>query len=371
MSDDLGGWGAYVDESVEAEREAAQVETEREARPDEWRNIWVFAETRGDHIRSSVYELIGKARSLADALGVRVETFLAVGGNGAERAQQLIHAGADVVYLAESSLFARQDPDIMHRALVAHVKRRRPELLLFGQSTFSDAIAARLAVALESAAVARVHEIDLDTSDRRFLFHQDMYEGRIERVSWLPKSNPQIATVLRRSFPRPLPDPTRYGRVVEVMPEVGPADLALKATGDVIPRPPMSLEEAPVVILCGKGIASAEATKEIEPLTEILFQAQLAFTRSAVDLGYGPEERCVGIQGRRVRPKLLVTLGVSGDLDTLEGIDRSELRAWVAVDRDADSPIHQEADHAVIAEWRPFVASLVQTLEGEKRALTF
>lgn len=371
MSDDLGGWGAYVDESMESERRTAEVETEREARPDEWRNIWVFAETRGDHIRSSVYELIGKARELADGLGVRVETFLAIGAGGPERAQQLIHAGADVVYLAQSAIFDRQDPDVTHQALVAHVRRRRPELLLFGQSTFSDSVASRLALALESAVVPRIRGIELDTADRRFIFRQSGYEGRVDRQAFIPKANPQIATVLRRSFHRPLPDPTRYGRVVEVMPEVGPGDLALITKGDAIPTAPVALERAPTVILIGKGIGTKDAVDAVRPLAGILDGAQLAYTRSAADLGYGDPERVVGITGRRVRPRLLISLGVSGDLDTLEGIDRSELRAWVAVDRDPESPIHQEADHAVVADWKPFVAALVQTLEGEKRALTY
>lgn len=371
MSDDpLGGWGGYVTESVESER--AQVEAQEEdARAGEWRNIWVYAEIREDHIRASTYELIGRARELADSLGVRVGAFLFGPQGIADHAEALIKAGADTVYVGASPLFARQDPDLTAEALVRLARDRRPELILIGQSTFGDALAGRVAVALDTGAVARVRDITVDTSERLFVFEQLGYGGRLKRQSHIPKAKPQVATVLRRSFQRPMPDPTRYGRIVDIILEVGPDDQRLVVRGEPAPPPDVGLEDAAVVILCGKGIGSKDGYRRAAALKEVLHGAQLAATRSAVDLGYAPADRHVGIHGRRIRPVLLLTLGVSGDLDTLEGIDRRRLRTWIAVDHDPEAIVLAEAHIAVVSDWEPFLTGLVDTLKAEKRALAF
>lgn len=371
MSDDpLGGWGAYVDDSAEAER--AQLEAqEQDARPGEYRNIWVYAEIREDHVRASTYELIGRARELADSLGARVGAFL-FGPDGIRVHQEaLIKAGADNVYVAEDPLFERQDPDITTAAIVKLVNDRRPELLLFGQSTFGDAVAGRVAVALGTGAVARVRDLTVETSERLFVFGQLGFQGRLERSSWIPKVKPQVATVLRRSFQRPLPDPTRSGRVVDVMPELGPDLVRIRVQGDAEDPPEPPLERADVVVLVGKGIGSPEGYEEASRLTAVLHGAQMACTRSCVDLGFAPGERMVGIHGVKITPRLLITLGVSGDLDTLEGIDRSRLKRWIAVDHDREANILEEAHVAVVGDWREFVAALIETLKAEKRALSF
>lgn len=368
--DDLGGWGAYVDDSVESERAALEAQ-EPDARPGEYRNIWVYAEIREDHVRASTYELIGRARELADSLGVRVGAFL-LGPEGASTHNEaLIKAGADNVYCAESPLFERQDPDITTAAIVKLVKDRRPELLLFGQSTFGDAVAGRVAVALDTGAVARVTELTVDTAERLFVFGQKGFLGRLDRQAWIPKAKPQVATVLRRSFQRPLPDPTRAGRIVDVMPEVEPDLIRLKFEGDAEDQPRWPLAKAEVVILAGKGVADADGYRKAGSLAELLYDARVACTQSAVDLGFGDPDAVVGIEGHRIRPKLLITLGVSGDLDTLEGIDTSRLKRWIAVDHDPEANILGEAHVAVVADWRQFVDGLIDTLRNEKRALSF
>ncbi len=42
----------------------------------DYKNVYVFAEQRGGVIQSVAYELLGKARDLADALGEKVVVLL-------------------------------------------------------------------------------------------------------------------------------------------------------------------------------------------------------------------------------------------------------------------------------------------------------
>lgn len=376
MSEGLGGWEHYLESAGDTEdTESTPVtESEDEGAPSggQWRHLWVFAEIRGDHVRASTYELMGRSRELADALGARVAAVLLGPPGVAEKYQDnLVRAGADSVYLAQNELFSRQDPDLTVDALAELARERRPELILFGQSTFNDAVAGRLAVRLGTGAVARVKDLKLDTSDRLFLFHQEMFDGRVAREAVVPKERPQIATVLRRSYQRPLPDPTRTGRRVQVLPEVRPDRVMVQPREGKLERRQAPLERADVVVLCGKGIGSKEGYQKAKGLADVLSGAQMAASKSTVDLGLAPPEHLVGLHGRRVRPRLLITLGVSGDLDTLEGIDRSRLEHWIAVDRDPEANVLDEADVAVVAQWRPFVDELIATLKKEKEALAF
>ncbi len=376
MSEGLGGWEHYLESAGESEESESRpvTESEDEGAPagGQWRHLWVFAEIRGDHVRASTYELMGRSRELADALGARVAAVLLGPPGVAEKYQDnLVRAGADSVYLAQSKLFSRQDPDLTVDALAELATERRPELILFGQSTFNDAVAGRLAVRLGTGAVARVKDLKLDTSDRLFLFHQEMFEGRVAREAGVPKERPQIATVLRRSYQRPLPDPTRTGKRVQVLPDVRPERVRLRPDEGELKVKEVPLERADVVVLCGKGIGSKDGYAKAQGLADVLHGAQMAASKSTVDLELAPRDRLVGLHGRRVRPRLLITLGVSGDLDTLEGIDRGRLEHWIAVDRDPEANVLDEADVAVVAEWRPFVEQLIATLNAEKEALAF
>jgi electron transfer flavoprotein alpha subunit len=375
LSEGLGGWEHYLESAEDPSQEAphaAQAEEEAVLESGQWRHLWVFAEIRGDHVRASTYELMGRSRELADALGARVgAVILGPQGTGKKYQDNLVRAGADTVYVMESSLFDRQDPDLTVDALETLARKRRPELILFGQSTFNDSVAGRLAVRLGTGAVARVKDLRLDTADRLFLFRQEMFESRVSREAAVPKERPQIATVLRRSYQRPLPDTMRTGRVVEELAEVGPDAVRLSPREQKQQAEPVPLEHADVVVFCGKGIASAEGYERAKALTKILKGAQMAASKSAVDLAYAPADHLVGLHGRRIRPKLLITLGISGDLDTLEGIDRSRLTTWIAVDRDPEANVLDEAHVAVVSEWEPFVDQLIETLEAEKRALAF
>ena len=66
----------------------------------DYKNVFVFAEQREGNIQSVAFELLGKARDLADALGEKVVAML-LGYNVKDQAQKLIEFGADEVIVAD------------------------------------------------------------------------------------------------------------------------------------------------------------------------------------------------------------------------------------------------------------------------------
>ena len=64
----------------------------------QYKDVYVFAEQRDGVIQNVAFELLGKARDLADTLGEKVVAIL-LGCGIKDKAQQLIASGADKVLL--------------------------------------------------------------------------------------------------------------------------------------------------------------------------------------------------------------------------------------------------------------------------------
>ncbi|UCE48331.1 MAG: hypothetical protein JSW47_22375, partial [Phycisphaerales bacterium] len=65
--------------------------------------VWVFAEQHNGQLEDTPIELLSKARHLADKLGVKLAAVL-LGDGIRNLAVQLVHRGADKVYVAEHPL---------------------------------------------------------------------------------------------------------------------------------------------------------------------------------------------------------------------------------------------------------------------------
>ena len=78
--------------------------------------VWVFAEQRHGKISSMAYELLGEGRKLADKLGQPLAAVL-LGHNMQREAEDLLHYGADMVYLVDDPRLAEFHDDSYSQAL--------------------------------------------------------------------------------------------------------------------------------------------------------------------------------------------------------------------------------------------------------------
>ncbi len=109
----------------------------------------------------------------------------------------------------------------------------------------------------------------------------------------------------------------------------------------------VSLEEAKVVVVGGRGVGGAEGFALVDELAALLGGVTGA-SRAAVDAGWIPYARQIGQTGKVVRPTLYLGLGVSGAMQHRAGMQGSQ--AVVAVNRDPDAPIAEIADLFVVGD---------------------
>ncbi len=72
----------------------------------------------------------------------------------------------------------------------------------------------------------------------------------------------------------------------------------------------------------------------------------------------------IGLSGRTVRPKLIITCGVSGAIQFTAGMDHSD--QIVAIDMDPDAPIFKNANYGLVGDLYEIVPSLIEKIEAKK-----
>jgi electron transfer flavoprotein alpha subunit len=319
-------------------------------------SVWVIAEQiRGD-LSAVCLELIGRARKLADDLGVPVEVVLL--GNGiSDLAGSLFFAGANVVHLGDATDFEGYQPEIYTESIVSLAKERHPQIILIGSTFMGRELAPLIAAKLGTGLTA--HCIDLVLDEKGVLEQQiPAYGGMMSIIC--PEKRPQIATIAQGVFPIPALDESRSGKILPVEPPQGINNRV--QTLEVVQIEPegVPLESAPIVVAGGAGTGSIEGWQEIKTLAETL-NAALGSTRPAVDEGWTELETMIGQSGKMVSPEVYIGVGLSGELQHMVGIVGAKV--MIAINNDAKAPIFEQVDYGVVEDCRVFVPALVKTLQ--------
>ncbi len=128
--------------------------------------VWVVAEHSNDVIHSATFELIGKARELADPLETNVGVCLA--GHGVKPlTKELIEAGADTVYLIEDKLLERFDPTAYRKAVADAIGTHWPQIVLFAATPQGRLLAPMISYRVGYGLTADCTGLDIRDSSRK------------------------------------------------------------------------------------------------------------------------------------------------------------------------------------------------------------
>ncbi len=127
------------------------------------------------------------------------------------------------------------------------------------------------------------------------------------------------------------------------------------------PRVGVPLDKAEVVVAVGRGFKKKEDLKMAYELAELLGGVVGATRPLAADLKWMPEEVWIGISGVRIRPKLLIVIGASGQQQFSAGIMDSKV--VVAINNDEKAPIFEVSDYGIVADLYEAVPKLIEKLK--------
>lgn len=314
----------------------------------------VFAQQQDGVIHKVTYELLGKARALAEKLNAPVLCALLAPGGADTR--ELVARGADKVYYMAGDCFAVPDEMLYVRNLAALIDQVKPQICLVGSTAFGRSLAPGLAAACGTGLTADCTGLEIDADGSLVQIRPAFSENILAHIR--SDTLPQMATVRYHEFD-PLPrDESRRGEVVEVEPRAteDPAVEAIrrvKAGG-------ADISDARVVVAAGRGVRSAQDLAMIRELADRL-GGVVGASRKLVDDGMISKEHQVGYSGVRVKPALYIACGISGAPQHLAGMKESG--TIVAINSDPSAPIFRVADVGIVGDLYEAVPALIEKLK--------
>jgi len=329
----------------------------------DWHGVWIVAEQWQGELRRASFELLGRARKLAEKLEAPLGAVL-LGHQVKEAARELIYHGADRVYLVDHPLLSQFDPDAYTNCLEYLVRRERPAIVVAAATTAGRTTMPILAARLGTGLTADCTELDIGEETGLLLQTRPAIGGNVMATIKTPEHRPQLATVRPRSHPPSGRDPSRTGEVIEVPLPSEALKTRFKLLGfERLGEEGTRIEDADVVVCAGRGLGRPEGLRLVRELAGLLGGA-VAGTRAVVDQGWLPYHCQVGLSGKTVSPKLYIACGVSGAIQHLAGMRGA--RFVVAINKDPHAQIFKVADLAIVGDVNEILPQLINRLRETK-----
>jgi electron transfer flavoprotein alpha subunit len=336
------------------------VEEDAAVDKDRWRGIAVFAEVRQCGVHPVTLELLGKARELAQVTGHPVYAVL-VGYQTDSAAKTLTAYGADAVYVYDTPEFEKICLDIYANAFSDFIERIRPSSVLVGATNLGRTLAPRVAARFHTGLTADCTALEMK-ENTDLVQIRPAFGGNIMARIVTPNHRPQFCTVRYKVFSMPAKK-ERRGTVYRLELPEEKRSSSFKVLSAVEKPKVMDISEADVIVACGRGIRSRDDLRLAEELAEAL-GAQVACTRPLVECGWFDPKKQIGLSGRTVKAKLIITVGVSGSVQFVAGMQGSE--HIVAINTDPQASIFSIASLGLVGDLYRILPELTSQIKEMK-----
>ena len=302
--------------------------------------LLLVAEYREGKLLGSIYELLGFAKELT-----------------AESAVFLVGSENDIphfsgnLYLADTASCQEYNPDIHKALLLQAIEKEQPDFIVFSHSSYGWDLAPRVSFALEAAQISEVVGIQ----DGEFAV--PACNSKLRRQ--VKSLSPQTVVTLQAGAFTAIEESDAQPEIITL---TNSSVSKIKFAGyEAAEQGGVDLSKASVIVSAGRGIGKPENVTMISALAQAL-GGEYGASRPVVDSEWVEHNRQVGTTGQTVSPKLYVACGISGAIQHLAGMKKSEF--IVAVNTDKDAPIGEIADVLVVADLKQFVPNLTEKLNA-------
>lgn len=324
-----------------------------------WQGIAVYIEQEGGHIHPVSFELIGKARELAEKIGERT-VGLFIGSGIGKDAERVLAYGLDDLFLFDQPELEDFRIEPYTAAFEAFITELKPGIVLVGGTVNGRSLAPRIAARCRTGLTADCTLLDVQ-SDGDLDQIRPAFGGNIMAHIRTPRHRPQFATVRYRIFDAPELQLSPSGKIHQR--SLNAAQLASKITiRKVEPKQKeLGIEDAEIIVVAGRGIKKGEDLSMVEELAQLL-GGMVAGTRSLIEAGLVDPKRQIGLSGRTVKPRLIITCGVSGAIQFVAGMNASE--HIIAINTDPEAPIMKVAHIGIVGDLYEVLPRLIRLLKA-------
>ena len=315
----------------------------------------VFVEQREGKIHPASLQMFTAARELVSSGDGAIRA--AIVGDGIEPAAEIAaRHGANLVYLVDDPELRLYAAGPYTRAVCTAIEKDQPDIVLMATTSMTRDLAPRVAARVKGALATDC--IEVERADEGLRIKRPMYcakcvgefalaDDRLKILSVRPNiysaaesagaGAPNVTTL-----PADLSDQDKRARAIEVV----RADSGVKDVAD-----------ADVIVSGGRSLKSEDNFKILYELAEVLDGA-VGASRAAVDAGYQPAARQVGLTGKVVNPQLYIACGIDGAVQHLAGMRGSKV--IVAINTKADAPIFSVATYGCVVDLFTLVPLLTE-----------
>lgn len=328
----------------------------------QYTGIMVYVEMEGAGIHPVVYELIGKARELAAEVKHPVYA-VCVGGDGVgAAAKKLLAYGVDKVYVYSHKALEHFRVDAYANAVADCINRVKPSVVLVGATAVGRSLAPRLATRFRTGLTADCTQLEIK-ENTDLVQIRPAFGGNIMAQIITPATRPQFATVRYKVMDRAQKVDDPSGEVIHCEIPERALISGIQVLETRVLEKHKGIEDEDVLVVAGKGVKAQKDLEMLERLAKAL-GGQLASTRPLVESGWAHYTKQIGLSGRTVKPKLIVTCGVSGAIQFTAGMNGAE--CIVAINTDREAPIFKIANYCIVDDLYNIIPGLLKMLEAKE-----
>ncbi len=326
---------------------------------DNYKDIAVFIEQTTKKIHPVSFELLGKARSMAKKIGHDVKAVI-IGSNVENLATLIKPFGADKIFIYDDSRLEYFNVESYTAVVEQFIKTNKPSVFLFGGTVIGRSLAPRVAARFRSGLTADCTVLDIQNNTDLDQI-RPAFGGNIMAHILTPNTRPQFATVRHKVFDAPQKDESL--KCETIICDTKSINLAsnIETLSIEQKQPTESIEDAEILVVAGAGVKDDKGLAMVREVASLL-GGKVASTRHMVEKGNLDARLQIGLSGRTVRPKLILTCGVSGAIQFVAGMSSSE--NIIAINSDKNAPIFTIAHYALIGDLYEILPRLIENIKN-------
>ncbi|MDD3363918.1 MAG: electron transfer flavoprotein subunit alpha/FixB family protein [Syntrophomonas sp.] len=294
-------------------------------------------------------ELLTAARLIAKGTGLNIKILCI---NSDKQAEEMVAQGAETYHIKEQNLNLA-DTAAVASALQQAAGKLDASIVILSSNRRGKELSGRLAQKLDAGCLSDV--TSLQVKDGKVQCARNALGGATIATQQI-ETDMQVIALAPRSFePAGLQD---SGSLKEMAIEIESSLIKVlesrSKAGDAA-----DIEAADILVVVGQGMEQGDMV-----LAESIARAlggEIACSKPvATDKKWLPEDRIVGLSGKKCKPQLAIILGISGQVQFNVGI--RDANTIIAINNDENAYILQMADYAMVADLKEVLPELNKAL---------
>lgn len=314
--------------------------------------ICIFAENYNGKLEPASAELVSAARLIQETTKEEISAIVAAKDCDTV-VEELKGLGVEKIYVVKTSRDILLQDDAASEVIAEMLRKIDPSSVLIPATPTGRSIFSRVAMKLNCGLTADCTELLVGTREdgsyyikqNKPSFGENVFVTIITREGYYP----QMMTVRPGVYTAPEASSENSAEVV-YMDDIDVPDSQIEVV-EVLPTEDTtdSILSSEIVVVGGRGVLEDDNFALVKEFADKI-GAAIGGTRPMVDTETIPFEHQIGQTGCTIRPKICISLGVSGAIQHTEGIKDTKL--FVAVNTDPNAAIFKVADYGMTADLR-------------------